>query len=132
MRKIAVDLIKEANKDGARIWKACDTLEISVSTFERWRKGKYTDNRKGADKVVSRKLSKKEKQKILDISCSERYKDDNPYKIHASLLDKGIYVASISSFYWVLKENSLVHHRGNTRPGTSHNKPPERVATGPN
>ena len=132
MRKIAVELIIEANKDGARIWKACEALEISVSTFERWRKGKYTDNRKGADKIVSRKLTKEEKQKIIDISCSERYKDDNPYKIHASLLDSGIYVASISSFYRVLREKSLVHHRGNTHPGTSHNKPPERVATGPN
>jgi len=132
MRKIAVVLIKEANKDGARIFKACEALEISVSTFERWRKGKYTDNRKGADKVVTRRLTEKEKQKIIDVSCSQRYKDDNPYTIHASLLDSGIYVASISSFYRVLREKNLVHHRGNTHPGTSHNKPPERVATGPN
>ena len=132
MRKHAVVLIKEANRDGARIWKACETLEISVSTFERWRKGKYIDNRKGADKVVSRKLTEEEKQKIIDVSCSKRYKDDNPYKIHASLLDNSIYIASISSFYRVLREKSLVHHRGNTHPGTSHNKPPERVATGPN
>lgn len=132
MRKIAVELIKEANKDGARIFKACEALEISVSTFERWRKGKYSDNRKGADKVVARRLTEEEKQKIIDVSCSQRYKDDNPYKIHASLLDSGIYVASISSFYRVLREKSLVHHRGNTHPGTSHNKPPERVATGPN
>ncbi len=132
MRILAVDLIKEAVKDGARIWKACEALEVSVSTFERWRKGKYTDNRKGAEKIVARKLSKEEKQQIIDISCSKRYKDDNPYKIHASLLDNSIYVASVSSFYRVLREKNLVHHRGNSRPGTSHNKPPERVATGPN
>ena len=132
MRKIAVELIIEANKNGARTWKACEALEISVSTFERWRNGKYTDSRKGASKVVARKLTEEERQKVIDVSCSQRYKDDNPYKIHASLLDSGIYVASISSFYRVLRENSLVHHRGNTHPGTSHNKPPERVATGPN
>ncbi len=132
MRKIAVDLIIEANKFGARIRKACEALEISVSTFERWRKGDYTDSRKGAKKVVARKLTGKEKQQIIDISCSKRYKDDNPYKIHASLLNNGIYIASISSYYRVLRANSLVHHRGNTRPGTNHNKPPELVATGPN
>lgn len=132
MRKTAVKLIKEANKNGARIWKACEALEISVSTFERWRKGKYSDRRKGAEKVVARRLTEEEKQKIIDISCSTRYKDDNPYKIHASLLDGGIYIASISSFYRVLNENGLVHHRGNTKPGISHSKPPERVATGPN
>ena len=132
MRKLAVELIIEANNNGARIWKACDALEISVSTFERWRKGKYTDNRKGAYKAVARKLTEEEKQKIIDVSCSSRYKDDNPYKIHATLLDNGIYIASISSFYRVLRENNLVHHRGNTRPGRSHSKPPERIATGPN
>ncbi len=132
MRMVAVELIKEAHEDGARIWKACEALEISVSTFERWRKGKYTDRRKGAVKVVPRKLTEEEKQKIIDVSCSQRYKDDNPYKIHASLLDRGIYIASVSSFYRVLREKSLVHHRGNTHPGVSHNKPPERVATGPN
>lgn len=132
MRKIAVDLIKEANKNGARIRKACNALEISVSTFERWRKGHYSDNRKGAVKRVVRKLTEEEKQKIIDISCNRIYKDDNPYKIHASLLNNGIYIASISSFYRVLREERLIHHRGNTRPGTSHNKPPELIATGPN
>ncbi|MBF9019051.1 IS3 family transposase, partial [Oceanispirochaeta sp. M2] len=132
MRKVAVVLILEANKDGARIWKACEALEISVSTFERWRNGYYSDNRKGANKTVARKLTKEEKLKIIDISCSVKYKDDNPYKIHASLLNNSIYIASISSFYRVLKEEKLNHHRGNTRPGTSHNKPPELIATGPN
>ena len=132
MRKIAVELILEANKDGARIWKACEALDISVSTFERWRRGNYSDNRKGAVKVIARKLREDEEQKILDISCSKKFKDDNPYKIHASLLNSGIYIASISTFYRVLKKESLLHHRGNTRTGTSHNKPPELVATGPN
>jgi len=132
MRKLAVELIQEANTNGARIWKACEALEISVSTFERWRSGKYSDQRKGATKLVPRKLTKEEKEKIINISCNEEYKDCNPYKIHASLLDKGVYIASTSSFYRVLRESGLIHHRGNTRPGTSHNAPPERVATGPN
>lgn len=132
MRQEAVELIKEASAAGARIHKACEALEISTSTFERWRRGEVFDNRRDCSKVVARKLSKDEELKILEISCSHEYKDDNPYKIHASLLSKGIYIASISSFYRVLKKNSLIHHRGNTRPGTSHSKPPERVATGPN
>ena len=132
MRKMAVTLIQEANASGARIWKACETLEISVSTFERWRKGKYSDQRKGAPKQVPRKLTKEEKEKLIDLSCNEEYKDYNPYKIHASLLDKGTYIASISSFYRVLREAGLIHHRGNSRPGTRHNAPPERIADGPN
>ncbi len=132
MRQEAVKLIKEATAAGARIHKACEALEISTSTFERWRHGNISDSRKECSKVVARKLSKEEEARIIEISCSTEYKDDNPYKIHASLLSKGIYIASVSSFYRVLKKNRLIHHRGNTRPGTSHSKPPERVATGPN
>ena len=125
-------MVKEANTSGARLVKACDALEISISTFERWRKGKTRDIRKGAPKTVSRKLLPEERQSIIAISCSNEYKDDNPYKIVASLLTKGNYIASESTFYRVLREEGLVKHRGNTRPGRSHNKPPELVATGPN
>ncbi len=132
VRLEAVKLIKEANQSGARLIKACNALEISVSTFERWRKGNIKDRRKGAPKLVARKLSAEERESIIDISCSDEYKDENPYKIVASLLNKGSYIASESSFYRVLREEGLVKHRGNTRPGKSHNKPPERVATGPN
>lgn len=132
MRVEAVKLIKEANHNGARLVKACEALEISVSTFERWRNGKTKDTRKGAVKVVTRKLSPEERQRIIAISCSDGYKDDNPYKIVASLLSQGIYIASESSFYRVLREEGLIKHRGNTRPGKRHTKPPELVATGPN
>lgn len=128
----AVKLIKEANQDGARLVKACEALEISISTFERWRKGKTRDSRKGALKVVSRKLSPEERQSVIDISCSNEYKDENPYKIVASLLSKGTYIASESTFYRILRDEGLIKHRRNTRPGKSHFKPPELVATGPN
>jgi putative transposase len=128
----AVDLIMAATKSGAGLKKACDALEISVSTFHRWSSGHITDKRKGAEKTVTRRLGDAERQQIIDISCSEEYKDKNPYEIHANLLDKGVYIASISSFYRVLKARNLVKHRGNTKPAHSHNKPPERKATGPN
>ena len=129
---MAVTLIKEAKNSGARLFKACEVLEISVPTFRRWSAGHLLDGRKGAFKKNPRKLTSKEEQSILDISCSNEYKDDNPYKIHASLLDKGVYIASISSFYRVLRKKGLLSHRGNTRPGQSHSKPPEKIATGPN
>ena len=132
MRAMAVELIIEANTNGARIFKACKALEISVSTFERWRKGKIVDSRKGSFKKVSRKLTKEEEAEIIAICCSKEYKDSNPYKIHASLLDKNVYIASIRSFYRILEKKNLLHHRGNTKPGQKHNAPPEKEATGPN
>lgn len=132
IRLKAVKLICAANDNGARLTEACKTIDISISTFERWRNGNTSDNRKGASKTVTRKLAPEERQEIIDICCSEEFKDDNPYKIHASLLDKRIYVASISSFYRVLRAENLIRYRGNSRPKKSNSKPPELKATGPN
>jgi len=129
---MAVMLIVEAKNNGARLFKACEVLEISVSTFRRWSAGNLSDCRKGAPKQVSRKLSFEEEQSIVGICCSYEYKDDNPYKIHASLLDKNTYIASISTFYRVLIKKELLFHRGNTKPAQNHSKPPEKIATGPN
>jgi transposase-like protein len=67
----AVDLIMAATKSGAGLKKACDALEISVSTFHRWSSGHITDKRKGAEKTVTRRLGDAERQQIIDISCSE-------------------------------------------------------------
>ena len=35
-RKLAVALIQEANRNGARLAKACEELQISVRTYECW------------------------------------------------------------------------------------------------
>jgi putative transposase len=131
-RYLAVELIQEAVTARARLFKACEVLEISTSTFRRWKRGDIRDKRKGADKHVPRKLNEAERDEIIKICCDDEYKDKNPYYIHATLLDKGIYIASISSFYRVLRENGLVKHRGNSRPASKNNKPPEKKATGPN
>ncbi len=131
LRETAVTLITEAHQDGARLWKACEALEISVSTYRRWASGNSQDLRKGAEKSNPRKLTQEEEEQITEKCCSKEYKDSNPYKIHASLLDKGVYIASISSFYRILKKNGLLHHRGNTKPAEGKSKPPEKTATGP-
>jgi len=131
-RALAIKLITEAIEAGARITEACETMGISATTFKRWRAGNLTDLRKGSEKYIPQKLTEAEESKIVDICCSKEYKDYNPYKIHASLLDKGIYIASESSFYRVLRRNKLIRHRGNTRASKRRTPPPERKATGPN
>jgi transposase InsO family protein len=129
---LAVELIDEAVTDGARLFKACEVLEISVRTYYRWKSNPKGDSRRGAVKKVPRKLTEAERKEILNISCSERFADVNPYKIVAILLEEGIYIASVSSFYRVLREHDLVHHRRKGRVGKRKNVPPELVATGPN
>jgi len=131
-RSLAVELIEEAKAAGARIFKACEVLEISVRTFKRWKAGNTQDRRKGAAKVVKKRLSDDERALIVNICCKKEYQDLTPYEIYVILLDIKIYVGSISSFYRVLRQHDLIHFRGNTRKGTKTKRPPERIATGPN
>ncbi|MEM5948981.1 IS3 family transposase [Spirochaetia bacterium 38H-sp] len=129
---LAVELLDEAVANGARLFKACEVLDISVRTYYRWKSNKTGDLRKGAAKRVPRKLTEVEKREIINISCSERFADSNPYQIVAILLEEGIYIASVSTFYRVLREYDLVHHRRKGRAGTAKKAPPELVTTGPN
>jgi transposase InsO family protein len=131
-RQKAVCLIEEAKKEGARIRKACDCLGISVRTYKRWKSGKITDQRKGAEKNIPRKLTQEERQAIIDVCCSREYQDLTPYEIEVMLLDANIYLGSVSTMYRTLRSENRVHFRGNTRKGTKTYRPPERVATGPN
>ncbi len=103
-----------------------------MSTFRRWQSGQIEDRRKGASKSIPKKLTPEEEQNIIDLCCNNKYRDDNPYKIHASLLDEGTYIASISSFYRVLRKNMLIKNRSKVRQGYHHSTPPEKKATGPN
>lgn len=118
--------------NGARLFKSCDVLEISVRTFYRWKLNPCGDGRKGSAKNIPRKLTAGEIKEILNTACSDRFADTNPYQIVAILLEEGTYIASPSSFYRVLKEHDLLHHRRKGRPGTRKNSPPELIATGPN
>lgn len=128
----AVQLIEEAVEDGARHWKACETLEISRKTFYRWKASPAKDGRKGAPKRVARKLTEEERQQVLQVTCSDRFKDCTPKFIEATLLDEGNYIASASSIYRVLSKEDLLQHRRKSRAPQIRSKPEELTANGPN
>jgi len=127
----AVILITKACASGARKFVACRLLMISLRTIQRWEKEILADKRKGADKKVIRKLSEEEEQEIIAICCSEKYKDMNPHEIVPDLAENGVYIASESTFYRVLRKKGLLKHRSNRKPGKKRGKPPELKATGP-
>jgi len=128
----AIELINRAVSDGARKIKACEILEISLRSCQRWEKECSLDKRKGALKHVPRKLSPEERLQIVDISCNERFKDLTPHEIVPVLAEEGRYIASESTFYRVLRVMALVNHRRNSKPRSKKGKPPELKATGPN
>lgn len=127
-----VEFVREAIQSGARKRKCCDVLEISLRTLQRWESGKTADRRKGSLKTVTRKLSAQEKSEIISTACSIEFRDCNPHEIVAILAENGRYLASESTFYRMLREEKMLMHRANSRPALSNNRPPERVATGPN
>lgn len=124
--------IDEARQAGCSIKECCDCIDISSRSYLRWQKELGADKRKGAVKNSNRKLSEAEIQQIIDVCCEERFADLNPYCIVATLIDEGIYIASVSSFYRVLRKAKLLNHRRKSKPGVKRNKPDQIEASGPN
>lgn len=134
-RQQAVTLIQEAQRHGARLAKACELLNLSVRTHQRWiREGDVTaDQRPQAPRPTpSKKYSKEEREAMVVLCNQPEYRSQPPAFIVADQLDRGRYVASESTLYRVLREQGQVHHRGrqsapqHKRPATTHQ------ASGPN
>ena len=87
------------------------------------------DHRKGAPKEVGNKLSAKERQNVIDTACSEEFQDYPSCAIVPRLADEGIYLASESSFYRILRSENLTV-RKKKRPSKS--TPVELKAETPN
>jgi putative transposase len=128
----AVQLVLEAVTAGARKFLACETLGVDLRTVQRWQSGLLSDRRKGAVKTMPKKLSKAEEDQIVNVMCDEKYRDWHPWAIVADLAEKGVYLASESTFYRILRAKSMLNHRAASRAPVNRNRPPELVADGPN
>src|SRR5699024_8271496 len=128
------ELIQEANKNGARLAKACQELSISVRTYERWVAdgGVKVDQRPLSQRPTPKnKLSQKEKNEIITIVKKEEYVDLPPTQIVPKLADQGTYIASESTFYRVLREEKMQNHRGRSQK-PKRRVPESHLATAPN
>jgi len=125
-----LELINEAIVNGVRHFFACDDMGINIKTFKRWSLD-IQDKRMGPTTEPTNKLTLEEKKEIISIATKKEYMDISPSQIVPALADAGIYIASESSFYKVLKENKLLEHRGKSK-RASHNKPAPLIATNPN
>ncbi len=132
-RRHAVELIDEAEKNGAKPKNACSILEISSRTYKRWvelfqEKGSYADLRPTAEHNHATSV---DREAVLDVLHSAEFADLPPCEIIPILADRGLYVASESSFYRALRTEKENNHR-------SRAKEPERKsketheATAPN
>lgn len=125
-----MQVIGEALINGSRHAIACGDVGIDVKTFKRWRT-EIQDKRKGPMTAPGNKLTEEEVSAIIRISTSKDYMDLPPTQIVPALADEGIYIASESSFYKILKLHQLLNHRGKSKPRNNH-RPLPLVATAPN
>jgi putative transposase len=126
-----LDLIDEAIESGARLSPAAEIIGLSARTIIRWRSSiNCVDKRNGPNRVPSNKLSDQELQKVLKVANSPEYRDLSPNQIVPKLADMGIYLASESTFYRIMRDEKLINHREPSKPASSP-RPKEHVATGP-
>ncbi len=135
-RRKCVGLIKEATCAGARCHNACKELGVCLRTYQRWthEEGSVSsDGRSNSQRPEpANKLKQEEREEIIEICGREEYRSSPPSQIVPSLADKGIYVASESSFYRILKQANQLAHRGKAQPARKVSKPKGYEATGPN
>ncbi len=136
---MAITLIEEAVRAGARCHKACEVLEIDVRTLQRWKKAlqeqdRLEDGRKAAavGRAPPNKLSEAEREAILDVCNRPEYQSLPPSQIVPRLADQGEYLASESSLYRVLREADQLHRRGRAQAPRTVAKPQGFEASGPN
>ena len=134
-RQRAVALVTEAKQSGTSTQKACEEIQISHRTYQRWssKADVKADARPQAKRPApANKLSAQERRQILKICNQEEYSSLPPSQIVPKLADKGIYIASEASFYRVLNEADQLHHRGKAQAPRTLSKPKGYQASAPN
>jgi len=131
-RRTAVKLVTEAVTNGARRAPACRVLGITLRTLQRWEtEAGREDRRRGPHSGPANTLSEQEREQVVAIATGEEYRDLPPSQIVPKLADKGIYVASESSFYRILRHERLLAHRGKSAE-RRHHRPDAYRATAAN
>lgn len=130
-----VELIKEAFDSGARLTRCCEVVGISIRTYERWiSEGSIReDQRPVAERPEPKnKLSEEEYQSVLRVVNLPEYADLPPSQIVPSIADRGMYIASESTFYRILRNEDMQHHRGRSKAPERSKEPETHIAYAPN
>ena len=111
---------------------ACQALDISKSSLYRSRQSVMAEAALPVEPTLSpRALSQAERGIVRQVLDSERFQDQAPREVYATLIDEGRYLCSIRTMYRILDENEQVGERRNQLRHPNYVKP-ELLATKPN
>ena len=112
---------------------ACAAVGRARATHYRWHR-KSPPRQRPAPKPrrpQPRALSEEERQGVLEVLRSERFVDMAPPEAYATLLDEGIYLASVPTMYRILRSVDEVRERRRQAVHPAYLKP-ELMAEWPN
>uniref|UniRef100_E6QV37 Transposase of ISCARN105, IS3 family IS3 group,ORFB n=1 Tax=mine drainage metagenome TaxID=410659 RepID=E6QV37_9ZZZZ len=125
--------IQEAADGGARRSRACAEAGLSLRTVQRWTEESgviKTDARTTVERPApSNKLSEAEVRAVLDACHRPDTAHLPPTQIVPRLVDEGVYLASESTFYRILKAEGMGARRGRAHPPRKVKLPTTHTAT---
>jgi putative transposase len=131
-RNEVMAMVAEAVEAGARQAEACAAISFSERTLQRWQQDVLRgDQRPARVQVPTNSLSALEREQLLAVANSDEFASLPPSQIVPRLVDQGVYLASESTFYRVLKAERQLTHRSAERPAQVRHKPRALLATAP-
>ncbi|MCU7889475.1 MAG: IS3 family transposase [Candidatus Thiodiazotropha sp. (ex Lucinoma aequizonata)] len=117
--------------DHVGVQPACEALCVNRACFYRRRRAQLHPPEQRIRPRPPLALASSERQEVLDTLHSERFVDQAPPVIYATLLDESRYLCSVRTMYRILAQENEVRERRNQRRHPHYTKP-ELIATGPN
>src|SRR5450432_2181164 len=109
----------------------CAAIGLPRATFYRHRPAANRSRPAKPRRSPPRALSAEERRAVLDTLHSERFVDQAPAEVYATLLDEDRYLCSIRTMYRLLGDSQEVRERRDQLRHPQYHKP-ELLATGPN
>jgi putative transposase len=130
-------VIETSQQQGVSVRRSCAILVIAHRRIVRWqqqaRQGQSLANLTPGPTTPLHRVLPEEIEQIVALAKSEAYVDLSHRILAVTAWDKGLFQASFSTVYRVLKEQNLMTARGPGGTHNGHSKAPVRKAlTGPN
>jgi hypothetical protein len=130
-------VIETSQHQGVSARRTCSLLAIEHRRVVRWqaqaRQGQSLANLSPGPKDPLHRVLPEEIAQIVTLAQSQEYVDLSHRLLAVRAWDQGLFQASFSTVYRVLKERNLMTARGPSRPHNGHSKAPVRKdLTGPN